>query len=55
VQVKVILQRVEGLENIGKVREKRTRSFFPSDNRMHTEWGAHASKEVPGRVFVART
>lgn len=38
VEVKVILQRVERLENIGKVRRgrARARSFFPSDNRMHT-------------------
>lgn len=35
--VRVILQRAERLENIGKVREKGTRTFFPSDNRMHTE------------------
>lgn len=35
--VRVILQRVERLENIGKVREKGARSFCPADNRMHTE------------------
>lgn len=42
VEVKVILQRVERLENIGKVKGKGSRrSFLPSDNKMHTECGIH--------------
>lgn len=51
VEVKVILQRVERLENIGKVRGE-GELLFPF--RQQDAYGMDASKEVPCRIFVGR-